>query len=158
MSAARRTTVYVVRHAKAGSRRNWAGPDQERPLSTRGRRQADLLAKSLGDRGVERVISSGYLRCVETVTPLAARLGLTVEQDQALAEGADDEDALALIDSLACPTVLCTHGDVLGGLLHHAHRHGVSLDDDRIEKASTWVLELVEGAIVAASYELPPPS
>jgi hypothetical protein len=52
--------------------------------------------------------------------------------------------------------VLCTHGDVLGNLLMHASHLGVDLGDDRIEKASVWTLEVVDGEIRSAHYEPPP--
>ena len=34
-------TILLVRHARAGSRKDWDGPDEKRPLSKKGRRQAD---------------------------------------------------------------------------------------------------------------------
>ena len=52
--------------------------------------------------------------------------------------------------------MLCSHGDVIGDLMHHLDQRGVPLDDDRIEKGSTWVLQVEEGEVVKARY-LPPP-
>ena len=42
--------------------------------------------------------------------------------------------------------MLCSHGDVLGDVVRHFDRPGVALDGDRLEKASTWVLETEAGA------------
>jgi len=150
-------TVYLVRHAKAGSRRNWKGDDELRPLSKAGRTQARALAKRFGGSAVTQIVSSSYVRCRETVVPLAERVGVEVELSDALAEGATPADSLRLLEKCAGEeTVLCTHGDVLGNLLMHASHLGVDLGDDRIEKASVWTLEVVDGEIRSAHYEPPP--
>lgn len=151
-------TVHLVRHAKAGSRQRWDGPDDRRPLSKRGRTQAAAMAARLADAPIEHVFSSPYLRCVETVEPLASRLGTRVEAADGLAEGAPLAEALRLLEKVGDRTVvLCTHGDVLGDVIGHAARHGVRLDGEGYEKGCTWELELEAGAIVSARY-LPAPS
>lgn len=149
--------VFVVRHAKAGSRRRFEGDDRLRPLSRNGRAQAKALAELLAHRDLARVLTSPYTRCIETVAPLAKQLGVDIEIDERLAEGADWSDALAIIQQATAPIVLCSHGDVIGDLMHHLDRRGVPLDDDRIEKGSTWVLQVEEGEVVKARY-LPPPA
>jgi hypothetical protein len=80
-----------------------------------------------------------------------------VERSEALAEGATLADSLRLLEKCAdTHAVLCTHGDVLGNLLMHYSHLGIDLGDDRIEKASIWVLDLVDGEVRGARY-LPPP-
>ena len=149
--------VFVVRHAKAGSRRRFEGDDRLRPLSRNGRAQAKALVEQLAHRDIARVLTSPYTRCIETVAPLAEQLGVDVEIDERLAEGADWSDTLAIIQQATAPMVLCSHGDVIGDLMHHLDQRGVPLDDDRIEKGSTWVLQVEEGEVVKARY-LPPPA
>jgi broad specificity phosphatase PhoE len=149
--------VFVVRHAKAGSRRRFEGDDSLRPLSANGQAQAKALVELLLRTDVTRVLTSPYTRCVETVAPLAKKLGLEVELEEGLAEGADWSLALAIIEKAQAPLVLCSHGDVIGDLMHHLDRSGVPLDDDRIEKGSTWVLQVEERRVVRARY-LPPPA
>lgn len=158
--------VYVVRHAKAGDRSKWKGPDQLRPLSGAGRRQAQALADLLADRagkagsGIRRIVSSPYARCIQTVEPLAARLGLEMETDDALAEGAPADDVVDLVRKLAPEhPVLCTHGDVIPRLLDAlARRDGLRLPKRRPSaKGSTWVLDQDgDGRFVSAIY-LPAP-
>lgn len=152
------TKLYLVRHAKAGDRTRWEEPDDLRPLSKPGRKQADRLADRLADAEIERVVSSPRVRCRQTVEPLAQRLRLPVDLSDALVEGARLTDALALLDKVAlAPAVLCTHGDVIGAVLEHLVRRGVPLGDDiGIAKGSTWVLHADDGEIVKARY-LPPP-
>jgi 8-oxo-dGTP diphosphatase len=148
--------AFVVRHAKAGSRRRFDGDDRLRPLSRNGRRQADGIAELLAHRDIARVLTSPFTRCVQTVEPLAAHLGLKVEIDEQLGEGHDWKHALELVEQATEPIALCSHGDVIGDLMHDLADRGVPLDDDRIEKGSTWVLQVEEGEIVKARY-LPPP-
>jgi phosphohistidine phosphatase SixA len=148
--------VFVVRHAKAGSRRRFDGDDRLRPLSRNGRAQADALVTLLAHEGITRVLTSPYTRCRGTVEPLAVQLGLSVEDDEGLAEGSDWAYALKLAETAAAPIALCSHGDVIGDLMHHLASRGVQLDDDRIEKGSTWVLQVEGGEIVKARYLAPP--
>jgi 8-oxo-dGTP diphosphatase len=150
-------TVYLVRHAKAGSRKAWTGDDELRPLSKAGKAQARALTKRLAGEGITRVFSSPYVRCHQTVEPLAERIGVPVDPSDALREGAPLAESLRLVEKVAGEdAVLCTHGDVLGNLLLHFAHLGVDLETDRIEKGSVWALEFADGEIRSATY-LPPP-
>jgi 8-oxo-(d)GTP phosphatase len=152
-------SAYLVRHAKAGERRTWLGDDRLRPLSKPGRRQSRALIRVLGDRKIERVLSSPAVRCVETVRPLAGGRGLSVEPRDELLEGAPLDGALSLVDDLASePAVLCAHGDLIPEIVRTLERRGVVLGRDRgWKKASTWILEREAGLVVRARY-LPPPA
>ena len=151
-------TVYLIRHGKAGSRSAWSGPDDLRPLTKAGRRQAEAIADVLADVGIERILSSPYVRCRQSVEPLAQRLRLPVDLADALEEGAPLAEALVLLDKVTeVNAVLCTHGDVVGELLQHGKRHGVDVDMRLLAKGSIWVLETEAGAIVSAEY-IPPPA
>jgi phosphohistidine phosphatase SixA len=117
-------TSVLIRHASAGDRSDWDDDDRLRPLDARGRRQAAELVARLGELEIRRVVSSPYARCVETVEPLAEALGLSVELDDRLAEGAG-QAAYALFqeDGIAC----CTHGDVVGELLGRGLKKGAAV-------------------------------
>ena len=117
-------SVVLLRHASAGDRDGWEGDDALRPLDGRGRRQALTLRKTLG-RDVGRVVSSRYVRCIETVVPLACDLERTIEIDARLAEGADASDALVLLAELD-GGVACTHGDVVVALLGRTLKKGAA--------------------------------
>jgi 8-oxo-dGTP diphosphatase len=149
--------AFVVRHAKAGSRRRFDGDDKLRPLSRNGGPQAEGIRDLLAHRDIARVLTSPFTRCIQTVEPLAEQLGLEVEIDKKLGEGHDWQYARELIQRAREPIAICSHGDVIGDLMHHLAGRGVPLDDDRIEKGSTWVLQVEDGDIVKARY-LPPPS
>jgi phosphohistidine phosphatase SixA len=151
-------TIYLVRHAKAGSRRAWKGDDYLRPLPPSGRRQAKGIADLLEGAGIERIVSSQYVRCRQTVDPLAYRLRLPVELSDALVEGAPVTETMRLIEKVASEvTVLCTHGDVVENVLEHLRNAGVAVDDDLLEKGSVWVFETHDAAIVGGHY-VPPPA
>src|SRR4029450_4122718 len=82
------SALYVVRHAKAGVREAWPGTDQERPLTRRGRKQALRLIDRFRGLDIQRILSSPYLRCIQTVEPLAEARGLPVEGGTQLRDGA----------------------------------------------------------------------
>jgi phosphohistidine phosphatase SixA len=131
--------VLLVRHAKAGRADRWEAPDDLRPLTPKGEAQAEALVATLAGFDVVRVLSSPYLRCRQTVAPLAAARGLAVEPSDDLAEGAG-RAGVALVRSLleGTPhTVLCTHGDVIEEVLDAL---GIGRDEET-RKAATWVIE-----------------
>jgi len=124
-------TSVLLRHASAGHRTDWEHDDSWRPLDARGRRQSVDLVEILRPLGVSRVVSSPYVRCVQTVEPLAAALGLDVEEDDRLEEGAGAAAAALLGES---GVVCCTHGDIAEALLGRGLKKGagVVLEDGEV--------------------------
>lgn len=146
----------MVRHASAGDRDRWRGDDRLRPLDGKGRHQAKGLAALLGRLAAEgRVLSSPYVRCVQTVEPLGAARQVGVETTESLAEGAG-LGVLDLVRGAGDGAVLCTHGDVVADLVDHLARHGLAGMNAGAQKASTWLLELEGERVTQATY-LPPP-
>lgn len=143
--------LYLLRHAKAGSRSNYDGPDRLRPLTPKGWAQAEAIAERLAGAGVPRLLSSPYVRCVQTLEPLARRVGLTVEPLEALAEGSPFEPVLDLLALVDDGTALCTHGDVLPDVLDALARRGTVVHRPvDLGKGVTWVLERADGRVVSA--------
>jgi 8-oxo-dGTP diphosphatase len=139
-------SILLVRHAMAGKRKQWQGDDRLRPLDERGRAQAANLTTALRSFRIEGIYTSPYVRCRQTVEPLAEALGLEIEERDELAEGAGRSAALALANALGERTaVLCTHGDVVVDLL-----------GEESKKGSTLVLELVDGRLTRHDYLAPP--
>ena len=131
-------TSVLLRHASAGDRHDFEHDDHLRPLDARGRRQSDELVELLRPFGVRRILSSPYVRCVQTVEPLAAALGLEVELDDRLEEGEGGAAAeLLREDGVVC----CTHGDIVEALVGRG-----------LKKGAAFVLE--DGEVVR---ELPAP-
>lgn len=149
--------IFLIRHAKAGDRERWDGADSRRPLTTAGRRQASLLAERFTTVAVPAVLSSPYLRCVETVTPLAEQRGRRVDIEPRLSEGRSFLEVVDLLDTVADGTVLCSHGDVIPEVVEALLRRGAELltpPDHR--KCVTWVLER-DGERISRISALPPP-
>jgi 8-oxo-dGTP diphosphatase len=151
--------LFVVRHADAGHRGNGDEPDAARPLSKRGWRQADGLRDQLVDAGITRLVASPVVRCQQTLEPLAERLGVEVEADERLAEGAGAAGALAVAREVRhTGAVLCSHGDVIPDLLEALAANGTKLKDEmRWQKASTWVLTWDSDELASGTY-VPPPA
>ncbi|MEX0743026.1 MAG: NUDIX hydrolase [Actinomycetota bacterium] len=154
-----RSPVYLVRHAKAGVRELWQGPDEERPITRRGRRQADRLVERFQGLEIERIVSSPFLRGIQTVEPLARSRGLEVEIADELAEGADPERTIEFIRRLEpVPTVLCGHGGEIDAVVREFEAEGAKVEGSRgLAKGSVWVLEREDGRVVSARY-LPAPA
>lgn len=152
--------VMVVRHAHALSRSDWEGDDSERSLSRRGEKQARLLLPRLLELKPTRVLSSPYVRCMETVRPLATAAGLELEADGRLAEGSGRRAAewVRELSAAGEDPVLCSHGDVIPEILVTlAAEDRVDLGPaPRVEKASVWVLYGEGGRFSTATYLKPP--
>ncbi len=147
--------LLLVRHGHALPRKEWGGEDSQRPLSAEGLREAEGLVSTAGRfPRPQRVLSSPYRRCVQTVAPLAARYHLAVEPTEDLAEG-QSEKAVKLVRSLVGQdVVVCTHGDIVAEVL-------VSIaDEDRVDlgpnprqaKGSAWALKGRDGVFNSAQY------
>jgi phosphohistidine phosphatase len=78
-----------VRHAHAGDPESWDGPDELRPLTRKGRRQAERLGAFLVRAGIrpDRIISSPKIRALQTAETIGHALGIDVDVDQRLSSG-----------------------------------------------------------------------
>jgi broad specificity phosphatase PhoE len=151
-------TIYLVRHAKAGDRGLWRGDDWLRPLSRAGSSQARALIALLDGARFERILSSRYVRCLETVVPVAGARGLSIEVEECLAEGGDTDAALAVVRKhLGSGAVICSHGDVIPAVLSTLAANGVDLGaDPRCPKGCVWVLDGDGSEVAEARYLAPP--
>ena len=154
--------LYVVRHAKAGSRNEFDGDDIDRPLTNSGREQAKALAARLAAVSPTVIVSSPYRRCVETVEPLAVAVDLEVRLDERLAEfGSEhvraDASLFDLLHSLPDRAVVCSHGDVIPAIIESLAGAGMRIGGDaQWAKASVWVLERENNRFVSATAWPPP--
>jgi phosphohistidine phosphatase SixA len=155
--ASRLVPIYLVRHAHAGKRSHWDGDDRDRPLSEKGRVQADWLTEHFSDIPVERVVSSPFLRCVQTVGGLAEKLGLEVTTHEAMAEGADPYDALEVLRELSPVGVVgCSHGDVIPRVLRALVADGMVVEGPLLDqKGSIWIIDGDDGRPTRGRY-VPP--
>lgn len=158
------TTIELVRHAKAHSRERWWGkPDRERPLTDAGLGQAKALARDLrSGEPIAALYSSPFVRCVQSLEPLAKAIGLPIVADEGLAEvtalppldGGDGWVAsawlagrgLSFVDQVLEKhaeerVVACTHGDVAPALVALlVGRDGVAVPAVRLRKGARFTL------------------
>lgn len=111
--------LIVVRHAKAKPRSSWSRAEGDRPLAATGRRQATAVSRLLQAWNPERVVSSPWVRCVQTVSPYvhqrSAKLKLVdalTEHDAARRPGRARTAVERVIDKRR-PAAICTHRPVL---------------------------------------------
>jgi 8-oxo-dGTP diphosphatase len=155
-------TLLLVRHAHAGSRSEWDGPDDLRPLDERGLAQTRRLTEVLPLFRPTAVLSVERVRCRQTIDQLAGRLGLPVLPLPALGEeefAADPEAGMTAIEPLLAPraepgvTVVCSQGGAIPSALMVL---GVPWEGTRpappAAKGSVWVLGGRPGALIADYY------
>lgn len=148
----------IVRHAHAGSRSTWSGDDRLRPLSEKGRVQAEEVAAYVAQSTPARLVSSPALRCRETLSPLGRDLDLEVEVDERLFEGPREPWLADLVLEAAADDglVVCTHGDVIPVLLHLLIDDGLPVPRRmHWHKGSVWTIERRDGHWGTASYWRP---
>ena len=158
----RSPTLILVRHGHAGSRSDWDGPDDLRPLDSRGTAEARRLAEVLPLFAPRAVLTAPPVRCRDTVAPLAACLGDDLQTLPLLGEdgfSADPEAGLAVVQRLLAPrddgavTVACSQGGAIPSVLMAL---GVKWEGSRsyppAAKGSVWVLGGSPGALSADYY------
>jgi phosphohistidine phosphatase SixA len=103
----RTVQLHLLRHAHAGDPAKWSGPDGLRPLSGKGRGQADALGAQLHRVGqsFDLLLSSPLVRARQTAELVGLRLGLPVVIDDRLA-GSGGPLGPASIEA-----ILADHGD-----------------------------------------------
>jgi 8-oxo-dGTP diphosphatase len=157
-------TVGLVRHAPAGRRGTWSGPDTARPLDTAGQAEARALAELLALIRPVRLLSAAPRRCVQTLQPLAELLDRPVEVDSAFDEPAPGQDAVenalaaagALLDlaRTGSSAVVCSQGKVIPEALA---RLADPVDpaeparDFQTPKGTGWLLAFATDRLVGAS-------
>ncbi|MFT4201485.1 NUDIX hydrolase [Gordonia sp. (in: high G+C Gram-positive bacteria)] len=155
-------SLLIVRHAKAGRRSRYSGDDVGRPLERAGRAQAQALADLLPLFGARRLHAADRQRCVQTLEPLAKRLGgKKIHLEPTLSEegyAADPKAAHKRMRDLAGRDdgvhVVCSQGKAIAPLMQWwAERDGFELPPNRNRKGSAWVLSIdLDGRVVAADH------
>ena len=132
-------TLYLVRHADAGSRSAWDGYLHNRFTG---------------------VVSCPWVGCLLTAAPLAHAHGLEVQICDPLDEGSPPDEGLALLRSLAgTEALLCSHGDVIPAVVRALIDSGLPLEGDiaSVAKAGTFEIDSDGTALTALRYIPPPP-
>ncbi len=146
--------AVLVRHAHAGSRKRWDGPDEKRPLDDEGRLEAAALGPLLALFKPIRVYAAPLDRCIDTVAPI----GLPVRVDTVFAE-ATEAPAKAVADRIRALVgehqriVIASQGGVIPAAIEELHAHNVSATATlATPKGSAWVLSFAGTDVVAADH------
>ena len=154
--------LTILRHATAGHKGDFAGPDVGRPLDEAGERDAVGLLGVLGRYGVSRLLSSPATRCIQTLGPLAEVLDMPIELWDGLGPDADSSNLEACLTNRAFDrAVLCTHGEVMSPLLEtdafrSLIRTGGLERGALLTKGTAWRLRLTpKGRIIDFNHLVP---
>lgn len=131
------STLLLVRHGKAESRKTWQGSEATRPITPLGAAASYALGRELACYAPNKIISSPWKRCVETVAAFAHDSSLQIEQVAELTEDHHEKQPKSTlsvlineIQNLECnaqntsktsnvsttnnATVICLHRPVIG--------------------------------------------
>lgn len=121
--------LIIVRHAKAKPRSSWTRAEGDRPLAATGLRQAQAVSRLLSAWQPDRVVSSPWVRCVQTVRPYVKSRPVKFKTVDAITErsakrkpGKARSAVEAQFDK-GRPAVLCTHRPVLPVVFEVLARH-----------------------------------
>ncbi|MGG7509098.1 NUDIX hydrolase [Plantibacter sp. YIM 135249] len=116
--------LIALRHGKAKQPSEWSGPDSTRPLLPKGVKQAASIVPTLQAFGPRKIVTSTAVRCVSTVSPLAAATGIEPKRTDLISQDAyehGESDVRRVVGRRvrALKTaVICSHGPVLPEILH----------------------------------------
>jgi phosphohistidine phosphatase SixA len=114
-------TLLLLRHAHAGDSARWEGDDAVRPLTDKGRRQAERLARLLAatGEGPDLLITSPLARAAQTAEIVARVLGVRVLADARLAGPLDPGVVTRILADAGAAERPCIvgHDPDLSGLL-----------------------------------------
>lgn len=126
--------VYVIRHGKA-EKESPTGRDADRGLKKRGVRQAAWLGETLAGREArpEVVITSRFVRAIETARPVAAACDCELEEAVELESGRPCAPVIDLIERRSAEGVIAIVGhnpqlsDVVEEMVHGPETDGLWL-------------------------------
>ncbi|MEI8022847.1 MAG: phosphoglycerate mutase family protein [Actinomycetota bacterium] len=150
-------TLYIVRHAKAGKRSEWDGPDTLRPLSDKGWEQSQAIAEKLIELKPSALISSPAVRCMQTLEPLSKATKIEIFADKRLFEHGDVAKMIELLEDAKDSTVISSHGDMIPEVIKILQRRGMEIGSKPDwRKATVWVLNRTKNGFKSAFVMAPP--
>jgi 8-oxo-(d)GTP phosphatase len=154
--------IIALRHAKA--EQDSGEGDAARPLTSRGKQQAEALVPILRAYSPKAILSSPAKRCVDTVRPLARMLQLEIKRSRVLSqdawEGGTEEPPRKGLEKLLGkriakrrPTVVCSHSPVLPEILDSVVGRVHGERDGRLVRAA--ILSTAEFTVLHVSADAP---
>ena len=145
----------LLRHAKAITRDEWQGDDDDRPLDSLGQNQAKRLLSIYQVYNIEQIHTSDAVRCYDTVNPMVKGLGIKLEVTGKLGESAykkDKEKAFDYAKDLIkedARILICSHNPILPKMLNRlTKKSDVDADEGKLSPADGWVIHRSGKAII----------
>jgi len=137
----------LLRHAKAITRDEWQGDDDDRPLDSLGQNQAKRLLSIYQVYNIEQIHTSDAVRCYDTVNPMVKGLGIKLEVTGKLGENAHKKDKEKAFDYAKdlikedARILLCSHNPILPKMLNRlTKKSDVDADEGKLSPADAWVI------------------
>jgi 8-oxo-dGTP diphosphatase len=135
--------LVLLRHAMATPRNDWKGQEAKRPLLPEGRQQAKRLVSLLGAFGPQRLVTSPWKRCEQTIEPYAkAGKSKIIERSQLteLSSQLSPRKTKQAVESLfdqSKSALLCSHRPALPTITQTLSAHAKAAVKEDILAATT---------------------
>jgi 8-oxo-dGTP diphosphatase len=147
--------LVLLRHAKAVSRDEWQGDDDDRPLDDLGENQARRMLAIYQVFNLSQIHTSDAVRCFSTVEPMAKGLAIKLEVTGKLSESGyrkDKERAFDYAKELlkeGSNSLICSHNPILPKMLNKlSKKSDVEADEEKLSPADGWVLHRIGREII----------
>lgn len=145
----------LLRHAKAVTRDEWQGEDDDRPLDSYGQNQAKRLLAMYQVFNLEQIHSSDAVRCYDTVVTIAKGLNIKLEVTGKLSESTFKKDKEKAFDyakdliKLNESVLLCSHNPILPKMLNKLTKKSeVDADEGKLLPADGWVIHRIGKEVI----------
>jgi len=147
--------LILLRHAKAVTRDEWQGEDDDRPLDSYGQNQAKRLLAMYQVFNLEQIHSSDAVRCYDTVVAIAKSLNVKLEVTGKLSESTFKKDKEKAFDyakdlmKLNESILLCSHNPILPKMLNKLTKKSeVDADEGKLLPADGWVIHRIGKEVI----------
>ena len=147
--------LILLRHAKAVTRDEWQGEDDDRPLDSYGQNQAKRLLAMYQVFNLEQIHCSDAVRCYDTVVAIAKGLNIKLEVTGKLSESTFKKDKEKAFDyakdliKLNESVLLCSHNPILPKMLNKLTKKSeVDADEGKLLPADGWVIHRIGKEVI----------
>ena len=147
--------LVLLRHAKAVTRDEWQGEDDDRPLDSYGQNQAKRLLAMYQVFDLQQIHSSDAVRCYDTVVAIAKGLNIKLEVTGKLSESTFKKDKEKAFDyakdlmKLNESVLLCSHNPILPKMLNKLTKKSeVDADEGKLLPADGWVIHRIGKEVI----------